>query len=80
MKKGRASSVTRPEPTIYGNCDSWNSIVGKKGSDLGPNRRQIPALHLDNEKFFTGYQQVIPDTCSFRRIEQQDSFSAAEKA
>jgi hypothetical protein len=21
---------TRPEPTIYGNCDSWNFIVGKK--------------------------------------------------
>jgi hypothetical protein len=22
--------VTRPKPTIYGNCDSWNFIVGKK--------------------------------------------------
>ena len=22
--------MTRPEPTIYGNCDSWNFIVGKK--------------------------------------------------
>ena len=22
--------VTRPEPTIYGNCDSWSFIVGKK--------------------------------------------------
>jgi hypothetical protein len=21
--------VTRPKPTIYGNCDSWNFIVGK---------------------------------------------------
>ena len=29
MKKGRASDVTRPEPTIYGNCDSWFTIVGK---------------------------------------------------
>ena len=28
-KKG-ASISTRPEPTIYGNCDSWNFIVGKK--------------------------------------------------
>jgi hypothetical protein len=28
-KKG-ASIWTRPEPTIYGNCDSWNFIVGKK--------------------------------------------------
>jgi hypothetical protein len=22
--------ATRPEPTIIGNCDSWNFIVGKK--------------------------------------------------
>ena len=22
--------VTRPEPTIYGNCDSWKFIAGKK--------------------------------------------------
>jgi len=28
-KKG-ASFSTRPEPTIYGNCDSWKFIVGKK--------------------------------------------------
>jgi len=28
-KKG-ASIWTRPEPTIYGNCDSWSFIVGKK--------------------------------------------------
>ncbi len=30
QKKGRVSCRTRPEPTIYGNCDSWNFIVGKK--------------------------------------------------
>ena len=22
--------MTRPEPTIYGNCEGWNFIVGKK--------------------------------------------------
>ncbi len=22
--------MTRPEPTIYGNCERWNFIVGKK--------------------------------------------------
>jgi hypothetical protein len=27
-KKGRVGE-TRPEPTIYGNCDSWDFIVGK---------------------------------------------------
>jgi hypothetical protein len=30
-KKGRVMKVTRPEPTIYGNCDSWSFIVGKTG-------------------------------------------------
>jgi len=30
-KKGRVMKVTRPEPTIYGNCDSWDFIVGKTG-------------------------------------------------
>jgi hypothetical protein len=30
-KKGRVMKVTRPEPTIYGNCDGWNFIVGKTG-------------------------------------------------
>ncbi|GAB3658306.1 hypothetical protein [Ramlibacter alkalitolerans] len=30
-KKGRVMKVTRPEPTIYGNCDGWSFIVGKTG-------------------------------------------------
>jgi hypothetical protein len=29
-KKGHVSEVTRPEPTVFGNCESWNFIVGKK--------------------------------------------------
>jgi hypothetical protein len=28
--------MTRPEPTIYGNCESWNFIVGKKPSLNSP--------------------------------------------
>ncbi|MFV0679665.1 hypothetical protein [Ottowia sp.] len=31
MKKGRVGVMTRPQPTIFGNCDSWSFIVGKKG-------------------------------------------------
>ena len=30
QEKRARQMVTRPEPTIYGNCDSWNFIVGKK--------------------------------------------------
>ncbi len=36
MKKGRVGVMTRPQPTIYGNCDSWNFIVGKKPGRLSP--------------------------------------------
>ncbi|WP_298209951.1 hypothetical protein [Acidovorax sp.] len=28
--------ATRPEPTIIGNCDSWNFIVGKKAAGESP--------------------------------------------
>lgn len=28
--------ATRPEPTIIGNCDSWNFIVGKKPAEKSP--------------------------------------------
>jgi hypothetical protein len=30
QKKGRVLERTRPEPTIFGNCESWEIIVGKK--------------------------------------------------
>ena len=39
MKKGRASNMTRPQPTIYGNCDSWAFIVGKKRVGDDPSSR-----------------------------------------
>jgi hypothetical protein len=29
-EKRARREVTRPKPTIYGNCDSWSLIVGKK--------------------------------------------------
>ena len=48
MKKGRVSVMTRPKPTIYGNCDSWNSIVGKKGVGLAASDIEMPALQVHN--------------------------------
>ena len=30
--------MTRPEPTIYGNCDSWGFIVGKKSKTVSPHK------------------------------------------
>jgi hypothetical protein len=40
---------TRPEPTIFGNCDSWNFIVGKKLCAYSRNTRSSMALHDRNE-------------------------------
>ena len=36
--------MTRPEPTIYGNCDSWEFIVGKKASGQSPHNSLKPSL------------------------------------
>jgi hypothetical protein len=50
--------VTRPEPTIYGNCDSWDFIVGKKGAPYSPKNRKFPSLRRHNMNLSTAYQQI----------------------
>ena len=40
---------TRPEPTIFGNCDSWNFIVGKKLCAYSHSSGDTMALHDSNE-------------------------------
>jgi hypothetical protein len=40
--------VTRPKPTIYGNCDSWSFIVGKKPRAYSRKRGQTGALLTSN--------------------------------
>jgi hypothetical protein len=57
MKKGRASDVTRPQPTIYGNCDSWEFIVGKKARHHKPFFVAAPPLRCSNASLSTTYQQ-----------------------
>jgi hypothetical protein len=41
-KEKRARRVTaRPEPTIFGNCEGWSFIVGKKtGSNRAKNSKE----------------------------------------
>ena len=41
---------TRPEPTIYANCDSWNFIVGKKLVRNSPEMSKFLSLQLNNKK------------------------------
>ena len=41
---------TRPEPTIYGNCDSWNFIVGKKpGAHILERAQNKPLRHCNKK-------------------------------
>jgi len=40
--------VTRPEPTIYGNCDSWSFIVGKKPRAYSRTGGQTGSLQTSN--------------------------------
>jgi hypothetical protein len=40
--------VTRPKPTIYGNCDSWSFIVGKKPGAYSRNDLRTRSLQVSN--------------------------------
>ena len=51
-KEKRARQVaTRPEPTIYGNCDSWSFIVGKKPRAYSRVRGRKGTLRTSNRSF-----------------------------
>jgi hypothetical protein len=43
--------MTRPEPTIYGNCDSWNFIVGKKSKTVSPHKALGLTLQANHRQF-----------------------------
>lgn len=58
-KEKRARLVsTRPEPTINGNCESWNFIVGKLHRWHSADQRQSWTLQLRNTGLSTSYPQV----------------------
>ena len=43
--------MTRPEPTIYGNCDSWDFIVGKNAFNAIPEFDCMGSLQVNNMDF-----------------------------
>jgi hypothetical protein len=51
-KEKRARRIeTRPEPTIYGNCDSWSFIVGKKPAPYSRKTSRQGSLQRGNKPF-----------------------------
>jgi len=43
--------LTRPEPTIIGNCEGWSFIVGKKSRKQSPKNTTLVSLQLNNSYF-----------------------------
>src|SRR6478609_9507100 len=62
-KKGRALKVTRPEPTIYGNCDSWSFIVGKKPRAYRRSERPKGSLRTSNRNFIHNLSTISTVGC-----------------
>ncbi len=54
--------VTRPEPTIYGNCDSWNFIVGKKPRTYRPATGKIVSLQRSNKNLMHNLSTYFRNT------------------
>ena len=58
-KEKRARLVaTRPEPTINGNCDSWDFIVGKLAQSHSPGFGSGRSLLLCNMKLINSLSTI----------------------
>jgi hypothetical protein len=55
--------VTRPEPTIYGNCDSWNFIVGKKPRQYRRGGAKAGSLQASNRSFIHSLSTKLVGKC-----------------
>ena len=60
-KKGRVKFLTRPEPTIIGNCEGWNFIVGKKPKTYSPKKSNHESLQDCNKKFIHNLLTIVRD-------------------
>jgi hypothetical protein len=61
-KEKRARRVTaRPEPTIFGNCEGWNFIVGKKGKSNSAENTKVESLRHSNMIFMHSLFTILWD-------------------
>lgn len=55
--------LTRPEPTIIGNCEGWNFIVGKKRATYSPKNLDDQSLQHSNKKFIHNLLTKFGNDC-----------------
>jgi hypothetical protein len=55
--------VTRPEPTIIGNCEGWNFIVGKKPETYSPKNHDHKSLQYRNKNFIHSLLTILVNHC-----------------
>jgi hypothetical protein len=51
--------MTRPKPTIYGNCDSWSFIVGKKPRAYSRTDGQTGSLQASNREHIHNLSTIL---------------------
>ena len=51
--------MTRPEPTIYGNCEGWIFIVGKKPEANSPKIPMCLSLRASNRNLMHNLSTVL---------------------
>jgi hypothetical protein len=53
--------LTRPEPTIIGNCEGWNFIVGKKPGTYSSETSHHESLQSSNMKSIHSLLTILAD-------------------
>ncbi len=51
--------MTRPEPTIYGNCEGWIFIVGKKRETDRPKIPKCLSLRASNKVLMNNLSTIL---------------------
>jgi len=59
-KKRARRKRTRPEPTIKGNCDSWDFIVGKKAKPQSLEATKAATLRACNTHVIHNFSTALP--------------------
>jgi len=57
-EKRARRKMTRPEPTIIGNCEGWNFIVGKNAKEKSPNNPTEESLRANNGIFINSLSTI----------------------